>query len=90
MYLKLQRDGETLEAELAGSWRGADLSAIDEELAATPVAGARRIVVSVPPSVVLDIAGAWRLREWLREAEKADTARASCVRHGASMPRSRR
>jgi phospholipid/cholesterol/gamma-HCH transport system permease protein len=74
MYLKLQRDGETLEAELAGSWRGADLSAIDEELAATPVAGARRIVVSVPPSVVLDIAGAWRLREWLREAEKAGAA----------------
>jgi phospholipid/cholesterol/gamma-HCH transport system permease protein len=71
MYLKLQRDGETVEAELAGSWRGADLSAIDEELAANSLAGTRRIVVTVPERVTLDMAGAWRLREWLREAEKA-------------------
>ncbi|MBC8025723.1 MAG: ABC transporter permease [Steroidobacteraceae bacterium] len=74
MYLKLQRDGETIEAELAGSWRGADLPAIDEELAAQSFDGARRIVVNVPDSVTLDIAGAWRLREWLKEAEKAGAA----------------
>jgi phospholipid/cholesterol/gamma-HCH transport system permease protein len=71
MYLKLQRDGETIEAELAGSWRGHDLPAIDEELAAQSLTGVRRVVVTVPESVTLDIAGAWRLREWLNEAEKA-------------------
>jgi phospholipid/cholesterol/gamma-HCH transport system permease protein len=74
MYLRLQRDGETVEAELAGSWRGPDLPAIDEELAASSLAGVRRIVVTVPDSVTLDIAGAWRLREWLKEAEKAGAA----------------
>jgi phospholipid/cholesterol/gamma-HCH transport system permease protein len=74
MYLKLQRDGDTLAAELVGNWRGADLAAIDAELAGQGIAGARRIVVSVPDSVTLDIAGAWRLREWLREAENAGAA----------------
>lgn len=74
MYLKLQRDGETLEAELAGSWRGPDLPAIDAELAAESLAGIRRIVVTVPESLTLDIAGTWRLREWLRDAERAGIA----------------
>jgi phospholipid/cholesterol/gamma-HCH transport system permease protein len=71
MYLKLQRDGDTLAAELVGSWRGADLDAIDAELAAQDVGGARRVVVTVPESVPLDLAGAWRLREWLKTAEAA-------------------
>ena len=71
MHLSLQRDGDSLEVELAGSWRGADLPAIDAELAAQTFGGARRLVVSVPESVELDLAGAWTLREWLKTAENA-------------------
>jgi phospholipid/cholesterol/gamma-HCH transport system permease protein len=71
MHLSLQRDGDSLEVELAGSWRGADLPAIDAELAAHSYAGARRLVVTVPESVELDLAGAWRLRAWLKSAEDA-------------------
>ena len=71
MYLSVSRDDETLDAELAGHWRGADLSAIDAELAAQSFAGARALRVRVPQDVRLDLAGAWRLREWLRAAEAA-------------------
>jgi phospholipid/cholesterol/gamma-HCH transport system permease protein len=74
MYLRSQRDGDSLEVELAGSWRGSDLPAIEAELAATPLAGMRRVVVTVPESVPLDLAGAWRLRKWQREAETAGLA----------------
>ena len=71
MHLSLQRDGDSLEVELIGSWRGTDLPAIDAELASQSFAGASRLVVSVPDSVVLDLAGAWTLREWLKSAENA-------------------
>lgn len=71
MYLRLHRDGETIDVELTGSWRGADLPAIDAELAAQSFAGARVLKVAVPESVTLDLAGAWRLREWLKAAEAA-------------------
>jgi phospholipid/cholesterol/gamma-HCH transport system permease protein len=71
MHLSLERNGDTLEVELAGSWRGADLPAIDAELAAQSFAGARSLNVSIPESVSLDLAGAWRLREWLKAAEAA-------------------
>jgi phospholipid/cholesterol/gamma-HCH transport system permease protein len=71
MYFRSQRDGDTLEIELAGSWRGADLPAIDAELAAQPAPAAGHIRIRIPDTVVLDLAGAWRLREWLRTAETA-------------------
>jgi phospholipid/cholesterol/gamma-HCH transport system permease protein len=71
MHLTLERNGDTLEVELAGSWRGADLHAIDAELAAQSFAGARELKVTIPESVSLDLAGAWRLREWLKAAEAA-------------------
>jgi len=71
MHLSLRRDGDSLQVELAGSWRGADLPAIDAELAAQSFGGARELVVTVPQSVTLDLAGAWTLREWLQSAERA-------------------
>ena len=71
VYLNVSRDGETLEVELAGHWRGADLPAIDAELAAQSFDGARALRVRVPEAVQLDLAGAWRLREWLQAAEAA-------------------
>jgi phospholipid/cholesterol/gamma-HCH transport system permease protein len=71
MYLNVRRQGDTLDAELAGRWRGAELPAIDAELASQSLAGVSAVRVSVPSEVELDLAGAWRLREWLQAAEKA-------------------
>ena len=73
MHLSAQRDGDKLEVELAGSWRGTDLPAIDAELAAVPLADARVLRVTVPESLELDLAGAWVLRGWLKTAEDAGT-----------------
>jgi phospholipid/cholesterol/gamma-HCH transport system permease protein len=70
MHLSQQRDGTTLEVELAGSWRGADLPAIDAELAALPLDGLQVLRVTVPEALALDLAGAWRLRDWLQTAEQ--------------------
>jgi phospholipid/cholesterol/gamma-HCH transport system permease protein len=71
MHLSLQRDGDSLHVELAGDWRGQELPAIDAELAAQSFAGARALIVTVPESVSLDLAGAWTLREWMKAAERA-------------------
>jgi len=71
MHLNLRHQGDTLEAELAGSWRGAEMPAIEAELGAASLAGVRALKVVVPESVTLDLAGAWRLREWMRAAEAA-------------------
>ncbi len=71
MYLRSERNGDSLEIELAGSWRGPDLPAIEAELGATSLAGARRVVVTIPADVQLDLAGAWALRGWLKQAESA-------------------
>ena len=69
MYLGVRRNQDTIEAELAGHWRGSELPAIDTELAAQSFDGAQTLRVHIPESVRLDLAGAWRLREWLQAAE---------------------
>jgi len=73
MHLSAHREGDKLEVELAGSWRGTDLPAIDAELAAVPLADVRVLRVTVPESLELDLAGAWVLRGWLKTAEDAGT-----------------
>lgn len=71
MYLSQRRNGDNLEVELQGSWRGGELPAIEAELAAVPLDGASTLRVRVPEGLPMDLAGAWRLREWLGEAERA-------------------
>ena len=71
MHLTAQRDGDNLDIELAGSWRGTDLPAIDAELADVPLSGVRTLRITVPESFDLDLAGAWTLRQWTKAAEKA-------------------
>jgi phospholipid/cholesterol/gamma-HCH transport system permease protein len=70
MYLSHRRDGDNLEVELAGSWRGVDLPAIDAELAGIPLAGTRSLAITVPDGLAMDLAGAWRLRDWAEAARK--------------------
>jgi hypothetical protein len=74
MHLSAQRDGANLRVELAGTWRGTELPAIEAELAATPVANVDKVMVTVPETLELDLAGAWALRQWLKAAETAGAA----------------
>ena len=71
MHLSQRRNGDNLEVELTGSWRGGDLSSIQAELAAVPLDGVTMLSVHVPEGLPLDLAGAWQLREWLETAEHA-------------------
>jgi hypothetical protein len=69
MHLSAQRDGEHLQVELTGAWRGADLPAIEAELAATSFSGVQVLRVAVPEAQDLDLAGAWALHHWLQAAQ---------------------
>jgi phospholipid/cholesterol/gamma-HCH transport system permease protein len=71
MHLSHQRNGDQLEVELDGSWRGGDLPAIDAELADVPLDGVGTLRVAIPESVHMDLAGAWRLRDWQERAQRA-------------------
>ena len=71
MHLTAQRDGNNLDVELAGTWRGTDLPAIDAELAAVPLAGVGALRITIPDSLDLDLAGAWTLRRWMKAAEES-------------------
>jgi phospholipid/cholesterol/gamma-HCH transport system permease protein len=71
MHLSPRRNGDNLEVELSGSWRGADLPAIEAELGALPLDGVSVLQVQVPEAVTMDLAGAWQLREWLDGAQRA-------------------
>ncbi|HEX6637694.1 MAG TPA: ABC transporter permease [Steroidobacteraceae bacterium] len=71
MYLSPRRNGDNLEVELSGSWRGSELPAIDAELGAVSLDGVAALRVRVPDTVPMDLAGAWRLRDWLEAAGHA-------------------
>jgi phospholipid/cholesterol/gamma-HCH transport system permease protein len=68
MFFTQRRDGDSLEVELAGRWRAAELSAIDAEIDAIPLSGLRELRVTVPEGLEMDLAGAWQLRDWLETA----------------------
>ncbi len=68
MLLEVRRSGQDLEIELAGEWRALQLEQIDAELAAVELSGARRILIGTAGVAALDLSGAWRLREFLRQA----------------------
>ncbi len=70
MYLSPRRNGEQLEVELSGSWRGSDLPAIDAELEALSLAGVGTLSIRIPEGQAMDLAGAWRLRDWAEAAER--------------------
>jgi phospholipid/cholesterol/gamma-HCH transport system permease protein len=74
MVLHSHRNGDTLEIELAGSWRGPDMPVLEAELGAVSLSDARRLLITVPPDVPLDLAGAWRLGQWLDTAREQGIA----------------
>jgi phospholipid/cholesterol/gamma-HCH transport system permease protein len=72
--LEVQRsDDQGLELELTGEWRALKIGAIDAALAALDFAGARHIEISTARLDALDLTGAWRLHEFIRQAQAAGT-----------------
>ena len=69
--LDIRRSDQGLELELTGEWRALRLGEIDAALTALDLAGARRIQISTARVEVLDLSGAWRLHEFIRQAQAA-------------------
>jgi phospholipid/cholesterol/gamma-HCH transport system permease protein len=70
MFITARRTADELDLVLQGEWRATQATAIEAELQAIDLAGARRARVS-PGSAELDLSGAWLLRDFLERAHKA-------------------
>ncbi|HPF27083.1 MAG: ABC transporter permease [Steroidobacteraceae bacterium] len=73
MYTQIERTANGLELTLRGAWRAANLAAIDAELASFDWGGAGTLVISGAEVELLDLSGAWRLRQLLQQAAAAGT-----------------
>ena len=71
-HLTTRRSGDTLDLELSGEWRVANLVAIDAELASVDLGGLRHLNVNTQQLGVLDFSAAWRLREFLHRVRQLD------------------
>ncbi len=65
--LDVSRGEGSLELQLSGEWRALQLPQIDAALAAVDLSGIRKVVIVADRVAALDLSGAWRLRELLRE-----------------------
>ena len=65
--LDVRRGEGSLELHLSGEWRALQLPAIDAALAAVDFDGVRSVVIVADRVGALDLSGAWRLRELLRQ-----------------------
>jgi phospholipid/cholesterol/gamma-HCH transport system permease protein len=70
MFVTAQRSADQLNLQLQGEWRAAQFSAIEAELNSIELAGARHARVAAG-SALLDLSGAWLLREFLQRAHNA-------------------
>jgi phospholipid/cholesterol/gamma-HCH transport system permease protein len=71
--LEVRRSEQGLELELTGEWRALRLGELDTALKALDPAGAHRIEISTAHLEVLDLSGAWRLHEFIKQAQAAGT-----------------
>ncbi len=69
--LDVRRDEGGLDLALSGEWRALVLPQIDAELAQVDLAGVQSVSVATDRLRVLDLSGAWRLRQFLRRVEAA-------------------
>jgi phospholipid/cholesterol/gamma-HCH transport system permease protein len=67
--LEVRRSEQGLELELTGEWRALQFAQIDAALTALDLAGVHRIEISADRVEALDLSGAWRLREFIRQRE---------------------
>ncbi|HXR19570.1 MAG TPA: ABC transporter permease [Steroidobacteraceae bacterium] len=70
MFITARRSADVLNLELQGEWRATQSAAIEAELSAIDLAGARRARVVAGGSHV-DLSGAWLLHDFLDRARKA-------------------
>src|SRR3984957_10195406 len=70
MFVTAQRSADQLNLQLQGEWRAAQFSAIEAELNSIELAGARHARVAAG-TALLDLSGAWLLREFLQRAHNA-------------------
>ncbi len=71
MVLETRRTTDALELELTGEWRTLAWPQFDAALTAVDPATAPRIRISTARLTGLDLAGAWRLREFIAAARRA-------------------
>ncbi len=70
MFITARRSADELALELSGEWRAAESQAIEAELRAIDLSGARRARIA-PGGSQLDLSGAWLLHDFLNRARKA-------------------
>jgi len=70
MFVTAQRSADQLNLQLQGEWRAAQFDAIEAELNSIELAGARHARVAAG-TALLDLSGAWLLREFLQRAHNA-------------------
>jgi len=69
--LEVQRSDQVLQLALTGEWRTLRFGEIDAALAALDLTSARRIEISTTRLQALDLSGAWRLSEFIKQAQAA-------------------
>jgi phospholipid/cholesterol/gamma-HCH transport system permease protein len=69
--LEVRHSQGELELELTGEWRALRFAELDSALATIDLAGTRRVEISTARLTVLDLSGAWRLHEFIRQAHVA-------------------
>ena len=70
-YLAARRSADSLELALKGEWRALRLQEIGAELGALELSGVHALTISTENLVLLDLSSAWRLREFIAQAEDA-------------------
>ena len=71
--LEIQPSDQGLELELIGEWRALRFAELDAALGTLDLTNARRLEISTARLQVLDLSGAWRLREFICRVEEAGT-----------------
>jgi phospholipid/cholesterol/gamma-HCH transport system permease protein len=70
-FLEVRRSDKGLELELTGEWRALRFAEIDGALGNFDFASTRRVEISTARLEALDLSGAWRLHEFIKQAHAA-------------------
>jgi phospholipid/cholesterol/gamma-HCH transport system permease protein len=70
MVLEVRTTEQGIALDLTGEWRALAYRQFDSALAAVDMAGTRHIEIATARLAALDLTGAWRLREFVLQAQK--------------------
>jgi len=71
MLVEVRRSDQGLEIDLTGEWRALELERIDAALAGIELGNVRAVSIGTQGLRALDLSGAWRLREFVRQAQES-------------------